>query len=81
MTEAELQRLENLASRATRGPWVASVEGRDHTSGSSCILTQGDDLELIAASEADYDFIAAAREGIPKLIAEVRRLRGLSLRD
>lgn len=82
ITDAELTELERLVDGASPGPWVASVEGRDHTSGEHVILV-GDPREedmyvsrdSRPASAADLDFIAAARNYIPKLLAEVRRLR------
>jgi hypothetical protein len=58
------------------------VEGRDHTSGDSFIMTgegdsRGDDIELNGATPVDQDFIAHARQDIPRLLAEVQRLRNL----
>ena len=80
MTETDLASLENLAAAATPGPWTSHVEGREHQSGSSFIMTgsgagRGDDIELSGATVADQDFIAAARQGIPMLIAEIRSLQ------
>jgi hypothetical protein len=56
-------------------------EGRDHTSGGSFIMTgcgenRRDDIELFGATIADQDFIAHARQHIPRLINEVERLSG-----
>ena len=62
-------------SRATPGPWTSFIEGRDHLSGSSFIRTSGGDIELLGATAEDQDFIAAARQDIPLLVAEIRRLR------
>ena len=62
---------------ATPGPWKSYVEGRDHDSGSSFIMTSGEDIELIGASVADQDFIAHARQDIPQLLAEIRRLKAI----
>jgi len=75
MTDDELERLQQLCDAATAGPWTASIEGRDHDAGSSFIATVGDDIELIGATHADYDFIASARQAVPRLLAEVRSLR------
>jgi hypothetical protein len=44
---------------------------RDHAS----FVLAGDDIELSGATIADQDFIAASRQDIPRLIAEIRRLR------
>lgn len=65
---------------ATPGPWRSFVEGRDHAAGSSFIMTgegasRGADIELTGVTDADQDFIASARQDIPKLLAEVERLR------
>jgi hypothetical protein len=62
---------------ATPGPWKSYVEGRDHDSGSSFIMTSGEDIELIGASVADQDFIAHARQDIPQLLAEIQRLKAM----
>lgn len=37
----------------------------------------GEDIEMMGATVADYDFIAGAKQDIPLLIAEIRRLRAL----
>ena len=36
---------------------------------------RGEDIELSGATVADQDFIAHARQDVPRLIAEVRRLQ------
>ena len=38
-------------------------------------MTDGEDIYLSGATEADQDFIAGARQDIPALIDEIRRLR------
>ena len=80
MTENDLIALEQLVAAAQTGPWVSHVEGREHESGSSFIMTgsgatRGNNIELSGATIADQDFIAAARQAVPLLIAEVRLLR------
>jgi hypothetical protein len=82
ITESQLLMMEERASQATLGPWKSYVEGRDHTSGSSFIMTgtserRGTDIELNGATQADQDFIASARQDVPDLINEIRRLRAL----
>ena len=77
LTESELRAIEQRCTTATPGPWQAFVEGRDHDSGSSFVRTAGDDLEISGATAADYDFIAHAHQDIPRLLAEVLRLRAL----
>jgi hypothetical protein len=53
------------------------IEGRDHPSGSSFIMTQGEDIYLTGASFADQDFIAGSRQDIPRLLDEIERLSRL----
>lgn len=75
LTDEYLQCVENRAQAATPGPWISFVEGRDHMSGSNFVRTQGEDIEFSGATLEDQDFIANARQDIPLLIAEIRRLR------
>jgi hypothetical protein len=82
LDEAQLLAMEERAQAARPPPWRSFVEGRDHQSGSSFIMVgagiaRSDDIELSGATVADQDFIAHAREDVPALIAEVRRLRRL----
>ncbi len=84
MTDQELTEIQVRCDAATAGPWVSSIEGRDHTSGSDFIVTgegdsRGEDIELTGATTADQDFIAHARQDIPKLLKEIHRLRKLLL--
>lgn len=81
ITEQELNEIELRANQAQQGPWKAYIENRDHESGSSFIMTgiegdgsRGEDIELLGATDADYDFIAHARQDIPRLIQEIRQL-------
>ena len=76
ITRQELDAMRGRCEAATAGPWQSFVEGRDHTSGSDFIRTGGSDIELAGATEEDQDFIAHAREDLPRLIEEVMRLRG-----
>lgn len=75
MKDTEIKQIQERCERATKGPWISFVEGRDHTSGSSFIRTAGNDIELTGASADDQDFIAHARQDIPALIKEICRLR------
>jgi hypothetical protein len=76
--------------KATPGPWQAWVEGPDGWSGDDGILagprTSDDETPDIyvtysgldgpqPASAEDMDFIAHARQDIPTLLDEIRRLR------
>ena len=38
-------------------------------------MTSGEDIELTGATDADQDFIAHMRQDMPRLLAEVQRLR------
>ena len=87
MDTVELDELERLERAATPAPWTSWVEGRDHWSGENFIggPTRSDpdiyvrirveDGGWHPASVADQDFIAAARNALPRLIDEVRRSR------
>jgi hypothetical protein len=70
----DLAAIRQRCARATAGPWKSYIEGRDHTSGSNFIMTSGEDIEFLGATEADQDFIAHARQDIPLLLAEIDRL-------
>lgn len=76
MTDEELTAIRLRCEAATPGPWTSYVEGRDHDSGSDFIMTDGDDIELAGgATAADQDFIAHARQDIPRLLDEIERLQ------
>lgn len=82
ITAEEIAEIQTRCDRASRGPWISMIEGRDHTSGCSFIRTgppdaRGDDIELSGATGDDQDFIAHARQDVPRLLEEVRRLRSL----
>ena len=80
----ELAEIRARCDVPTRGPWTYSAESREHTSGDSFIVTgptghRRDDLYISAgnrpASDADHEFIANARQDIPRLLDEIERLR------
>lgn len=80
LTEDELRAMQARCDAATPGPWRSWVEGRDMDSGNSFIQTgegsrRGEDIELTGATHADQDFIAHAREDVPRLLAEIVRLK------
>jgi len=73
----DAQRISEIEARlnaAAPGPWRAMIEGRDHSSGSSCIVTATNGIDLDGASDADIDFMANARQDVPYLISELHRL-------
>jgi hypothetical protein len=87
METAELQIIKGRCDAASIAPWVASIEGRDHDSVSSFIMTgipigediwqkkRGEDIYITGGTNADLDFIANARQDIHALIAEIERLQ------
>jgi len=80
ITEKELNQIEERFTKAQWGPWKAYIEGRDHESGTNFIMTgegeqRGDDIEMLGATEADFDFISNARQDIPRLVKEIREMR------
>lgn len=81
MTNARLDEIEKLANAATPGPWntdpdgclgpntiVAEHGGYEHMIGTFDAGTGND-------ADADRAFVLAAREAVPELVAEARRLR------
>jgi hypothetical protein len=83
MRDEELAAIEDRCKAASPAPWTAFVENRDHTCGDSFIRLAGlDDYpdmyvshDTQQAPSADLDFIAHARQDIPRLLVEIRRLR------
>ena len=84
----ELKAIEDRARAATKGPWQSFLEGRDHLNGDDFIRTGGTDEispdmyvsfsnagGTFPAGQGDLDFIAHARQDVPRLVSEVRRLR------
>jgi hypothetical protein len=76
LTREEIDSIRARYTSATPGPWKASLEGRDHTSGSSCIVTSGETFDLSGATDNDIEFIAHARQDIPRLVNELLKLKG-----
>jgi hypothetical protein len=84
LRDAELDELQALLDAASPAPWESFVEGRDHYSGDNFIRLGGlDDSQpdmyvshdTRPAPPSDQDLIAAARNYLPRLIAEVRQRR------
>jgi hypothetical protein len=61
----------------SNGPWTAMIEGRDHSSGSSCMVTKDGAIDLSGATDADIEFMARSRQDIPYLISELYRLENM----
>ena len=78
LTEEEIEAIKSRCDQATAGPWKSFIETREKISGSDFIQTTGEDIYLTGATGTDQDFIAYARQDIPRLIAEIERLRSIS---
>jgi hypothetical protein len=86
LSEDILRELERLSDAADPPPWRAMIEGRDHTSGDDFIMVgeipdRREDISVLRdyakpARAEELDVIAAARNALPLLIEEIRRLRG-----
>lgn len=82
MTPEELYAIEVRANAATPGPWTSITHPTLHHSHND-VFVENDDSDLICEMVdgkvfdrlATAEFIAHAREDIPALIAEIRRLR------
>jgi hypothetical protein len=87
MTDHEIAEIKSRLDLATKGPWKFYLEGRDHSSGDSFIMTgisegenlwsknRGADIYLTGATIADCEFIANARQDVPRLLEEIKILR------
>jgi hypothetical protein len=84
MTEERLAELEALEKGATAGPWlvtresgqgwlIATIEGEDERQVN--VVTNGTAPGIKTFPGADAALIAEARNALPELLAEVRRLR------
>lgn len=75
-TDLDVLRIAAIEARlnaSTGGPWKAMLEGRDHSSGSSCVKTISGAIDFDGATDADIEFIANARQDVPYLVAELLR--------
>ncbi|MHC9291708.1 hypothetical protein ACRCUN_04530 [Mycobacterium sp. LTG2003] len=83
ISDAELSAMLDRADSASKAPWEAFIEGPGDSFSSFIRVGGFDDDEedmyvsrdKAAASDADLNFIAAARQDVPRLVAEIRRLR------
>ena len=80
MTKEEIEKAKALCEAATPGPWtIRQVESirNDPDWGDEWIVDMGRDRDSSLLKDIDTaEFIAASRELVPKLIAEVERLQG-----
>ncbi|WP_456310866.1 hypothetical protein [Serratia proteamaculans] len=82
ISDEELFLIKERCEKTSKGPWISYVEGRDHSSGSNFIMTggennRGEDIELVGATIEDQEFMAHAKQDIPRLINEIERLKKL----
>lgn len=82
LSDEELEQIDNRIEAASSGPWFSYVAGRDAGILSNCIelgscneLGSFRSIELTGATIADQDYIANARQDLPRLLCEVRILR------
>lgn len=82
LADEELARIERVAAAATRGPWVSYVVGRDGGADANVIEVGACNelgtfacFELVGGTTADQDFIASARQDIPRLLRQVYMLQ------
>src|SRR5262245_22835609 len=82
LADDELNRIERLIEATTAGPWYSYVAGRDADVESNRVelgwcneLGSFKSMEIDGATVADQDFIASARQDLPRLLLEVRSLR------
>ncbi|HEX2189176.1 MAG TPA: hypothetical protein VHG51_09785 [Longimicrobiaceae bacterium] len=85
-TEERLAEIEERLRRATPGPWAC----KDRLGGGGCFVFSEETFHVVALQEddeptigvplgrPDAELIARAREDLPLLLAEVRRLRALA---
>ncbi len=87
LTEARLTELEDLASKASKGPWIANSigsEGYHVMSTAGAREVRGGRIGRFTYQPEDganANLSAASRTAIPALVAEVRRLRSLLPQD
>lgn len=79
MTEQEFKEIKNRSENASVAPWTSYIEGRNNESGSNFIMVgegenRQEDIYLTDATDADQDFIAHARQDIPKLLHYIGQL-------
>lgn len=72
MTNEELRQIRERAEKATAGPWNTA-----YTTDDVFVLDEADIVLCASGRKEDAEFIAHAREDIPKLLAEIDWLKCL----
>ena len=79
LSEDELNQIQKRSDNVTFAPLQVDLADDDHISNNFISLRteqqQNKDIKLIDATDAEHDFIAHARQDIPKLLNEIRRLK------
>jgi hypothetical protein len=81
ISDAELRAIERRCAQASPGPWKAFLESEGGLGGGNVIWVSeaNDEPDLYLwvssgpASDADFDFVAAARQDLPRLLKEAQR--------
>jgi hypothetical protein len=82
ISDAELVAMQQRVEATAEGPWTAHIAGPGDAF--DTVITVGGDAcerdiyvyrDKAVADDADFIFIAAAWQDVPRLMAEVRRLR------
>ena len=79
LSEDELKQIQKRSDNVTFAPLQVDLAAHDHISNNFISLRseqqRNKDIKLIDATDAEYDFIVHARQDIPKLLNEIRRLK------
>lgn len=79
LTNEELAQIRERVEKATKGPWETSTSGDGIKAGKYHIgvISKPHYFPYGLGTKEDATFIAHAREDIPKLLAEVERLKSV----
>lgn len=80
ISDAELDAIERRCAQASPGPWKAFLESDGGLGGGNVIwVTEADDepdlylwVSSGAASDADFEFVAAVRQDLPRLLEQAQ---------
>src|SRR5690625_297831 len=79
LSKADLTAIRERAEKATQGRWYYEVDGDLYSDKTRDRVMypymSSESIPYIKISESDATFIAYARQDIPKLLAEIERLR------
>ena len=79
LSEDELNQIQKRSDTVTSAPLQVDLADHDHISNNFINFRaeqqRNKDIKLIDATDAEHDFIAHARQDIPKLLNEIRRLK------